>query len=103
MLQNQIKKATELGFGYFYLYADRGANQDFNGCYSWARLGFNASIPQGLHLPDFLRNCEDILDIVSNEEGAKWWKENGIPVNMEFDLSTNSKSMKYFEKYVQNK
>lgn len=100
MLQIQIQKAQELGFSELCLYADGSFNQPLNGYYSWPRLGFNAAIPKGLKLPNELEKCEDILDIMSNETGRIWWKQNGVPANMNFELIENSKSIQAFNKYL---
>lgn len=100
MLRQQVDKAIELGFSSLALYADGGYGQELSGYYTWPRLGFNADIPAGLILPNALRNSRDILDIMSTPAGREWWKKNGIPVNMEFNLEDDSKSLRVFRDYL---
>lgn len=100
MLKRQIDKARELNFSSLALYADGGSGKELSGYYTWPRLGFNASIPHGMVLPEFLSDAKDVLDIMYTPEGREWWKKNGIPVNMEFKLDKESKSSKAFDRYL---
>ena len=103
MLKHQIDTARKLNFNSLALFADGGYGEELSGYYIWPRLGFNAQIPQGMVLPDWLQGVQDILDIMSTFEGRKWWKENGIPVSMEFSLDEESKSSKAFNRYLNEK
>ena len=100
MLTQQVEKARELKFSSLALYADGGYGQNLTGYYAWPRLGFNAPIPEGMRLPDFLQGSRDILDIMASPAGREWWQQNGIPASMEFNLDDDSKSLQAFYRYL---
>ena len=100
MLTPQVEKARELKFSSLALYADGGYGQNLTGYYAWPRLGFNAPIPEGMRLPDFLQGSRDILDIMASPAGREWWQQNGIPASMEFNLDDDSKSLQAFYRYL---
>jgi hypothetical protein len=40
---------------------------------------------------------------MAEDEGKAWWKENGMPIDVVFDLKSGSYSLKTLDKYLQKK
>ena len=79
--------------------ASRGG--DANGYYTWARLGYDAPLPQTTRgkLPSPLAKARNVSDLMRSEKGRTWWKENGHTIDMTFDMRDSSPSMKVFRAY----
>lgn len=105
-LREQIRAAKRLNISKIKTFAVGDASHEYyNGYYTWARFGFNADIPPQLRkkLPKHLTSATDIADLMSTKEGRAWWKNNGSDINLTFDLSDNSKSIKIFQQYLLEK
>ena len=91
-----ITQSTKAGKKRIILYADRS---DINhGYYVWARFGFDAEIPeQQKKLMDVKVN--KISDLMKSISGSAWWRKNGFPCTMIFDLDINSQSMQIWNKH----
>lgn len=76
-----------------------------NGYYSWPRLGFDCDLPPKLHdrLPDDLKTCRRLLDVLATSRGREWWRANGITLDCEFDTAPDSRSMRTLRAYVAEK
>lgn len=85
------------------------------GYYVWPRFGYDMSLAddKGIHESDAktyaaarekFPEAKTVLDVMSTPEGRKWWKQNGTDaLNMRFDLSNGSRSMKVFQAYQAEK
>jgi hypothetical protein len=93
-----IKKITTYAAGH------RG-HRNYNGYYTWARLGYNADLYRREMdaLPAHLRGSRDLHDLFSKPGGAEWWREYGDERSMEFSLDGRSKSMRRLLKYLREK
>ena len=71
------------------------------GYYALPRYGFNAVIPREIRskLPKNLRSCRTVLNLFETPMGRHWWQQNGISLEVVFDLSANSPSQKAFAAY----
>lgn len=99
-----------LGIGRVDLLAAGGAsykiqgtwNSGFNGFYTWARFGFNASLHQqtivNLQRNPALADCQDLLEIM--ERNPTWWKDHGAGGEMTFDLRSGSRSWQTLSNYL---
>ncbi len=76
----------------------------YNGYYTWPRLGYNQTIPDAIQqkLPDNLK-ASDLLELFAKPGGPEWWKENGKGLNMEFDLTSGSRSEQALLQYLRQK
>ena len=75
---------------------------NLNGYYTWPRLGFDAEFS-----PDekkAIRNAgfeaEKVSELISTKEGRAWWKKNGFGMNLSFDTSPDSDSVKRLKQYI---
>lgn len=105
ILKMQIQECRNNGFEAIKCYAMRLDEAEYNGYYTWARLGFDAElIPQEQkELEKELGKVETIQDIMKTEKGRQWWKLNGWSFDAKFDLSDNSVSMIAFSEYLKSK
>lgn len=67
-----------------------------NGYYTWPRLGFDKILTDNerSRLPVQFANATNLSDLMETSEGRKWWCENGFTVEVTFDVSLKSRSMK---------
>lgn len=107
-----VKAAQKLGFKKIENYAAGnsaqladGRGQGTNGYYTWPRFGYNAPIPAYLrpYLPNSLQDAHDLRELYNLPGGAKWWRENGNGLNLEFNLAENSDSMQILKDYLETK
>lgn len=124
MLSNQIRASRAAGLAYLETHAARAdadhPNDAMNGYYTWPRLGYDDSI--GSRKVDKLRREEpqlyqllvdnpvgspkanSVLNLMSTEEGRKWWKKHGEDLfDMKFDLTPGSLSMRTNAAYAQSR
>ncbi len=75
--------------------------KQYNGYYTWPRLGYNGAIPADLQadLPKGLKGSKDLHDLMKTKSGRDWWKQHGTDVDVHFDLSKDSASSKIFDAY----
>ena len=105
-LRQQIRLAQSLGIDRLETFAIGDIDDpEHNGYYTWARLGFNADIPDSIRakLPENLKQVEDIADLMLSTEGRSFWKQNGSDVALKFDLASGSKSIKILKTYLWEK
>ncbi|QMT30500.1 hypothetical protein [Alysiella filiformis] len=100
----QVNAAFRLGFSKIKLEAAGDCrDEQYNGYYTWARLGFTMPLSDDFRLPDNALHAKEVADLMQNENHIAWWKENGQGGEMEFDLHKNSKSFKVLEYYLESK
>lgn len=77
----------------------------FNGYHSWPRMGFDAKLTDADYesLPESLRHCLSILDVLQTEEGIEWWKQPARNREMVFDLDKSSRSWLVLKNYMDEK
>jgi SPP1 gp7 family putative phage head morphogenesis protein len=111
VLAHQIRKAQELGFNRIEAKAARSAIA--NGYHTWARIGFDTPLDEmrlqrirrkyldvnGEALPE-VQTLQDVLELPN---GTAVWREVGSTINMTFDLTKDSRSMRILERYLQEK
>lgn len=105
---NQIKQFQKLGIKILSTHAAKGDN--FNGYYTWARLGYTIEKyeEQRNHLINLLKNDLDpelnkvnnLETLMSTEKGRKWWKEWGFEFHGSFNLEEGSYSMNTINNYM---
>lgn len=105
IFRTQVETARELGVDRIKTYAWRDAETKANGYYTWPRFGYDAPIPRGMTglLPESLGTARRVSDLMRTQAGRDWWKENGVSLEMEFDLREGSRSMMLFEAYVRQR
>jgi len=101
-LAMQVREAKSLGFSGLSLFGDGSPNGELNGYYTWARLGFDATLSphQQRQLPATLYGAKKLSDLMASKAGQDWWRQNGIPTEMDFDLTDDSPSMTILSKYL---
>jgi len=102
-----IRQAKELGFRAVTLFAAGNAISRgmFFGYHVWPTLGFDAPLPGHIlsKLPNELRGCMRLSDLMRTSDGIKWWYDNGVGLALEFALEDNSVSWELLSKYVEAK
>lgn len=106
IFSKQVEEASKLGFNRIEVRAVR--DEDFNGYYTWARLGVDTPVnnlrPQvRSQVEKEFPDASYLSDIMSSDRGRSWWKENGSTFDGHFDLSSSSTSKKVLQEYVQAK
>lgn len=100
LFARQVAAASALGFDHIEAGADRGAGK--NGYYTLPRWGYDGEIPdaQRAKLPPELADAKTLLDLMATPEGREWWKKNGVPVEVKFDLRPGSRSQQVLAAYL---
>jgi hypothetical protein len=86
--------------------ADRESSEAMNGYYTWPRLGYDGEIPEQYRdkLPGDLKKQmggqTNIATLMATPAGREWWKANGGPLDLSFDLSEGSPSMRLLASYA---
>jgi len=111
IFSNQVKNFKEKEYSKLLTYAARGEN--YNGYYTWARLGYDFSeeggkenfkyIVKELSKDKRINEVKSLPELMSFPEGREFWKKNGFAFYGEFDLSDGSENMKVLNKYIQEK
>jgi hypothetical protein len=103
VLARQVRAARSLGIRRISLNA--GAGGDENGYYTWARLGFNGELDNGVRarLPPHLADVKDLNELMERPDGPAWWKEHGGSTSMSFDLDPQSESSRRHDRYVRER
>ncbi len=101
VLQRQLLAAKALGI--LRTIAMAGRNPDENGYYTWPRYGFDGPLPGEIRrrLPPGLGHARTVLDLIQSEPGRQWWKANGGPLYVSFDLADGSRSWAIFRQYAE--
>jgi GNAT superfamily N-acetyltransferase len=87
------------------------AGSPYNGYYTWPRLGYvgpleefyQDDIKQGIadgELPKKWAKYTTLQELMSTPEGREWWKDNGSTINLSFDLTPGSLSLKILKAYL---
>jgi len=98
ILFNQILSGSKYGISCITAKAIRSV--DMNGYYTWARYGFNGIIPTSNIL--FIK-FKSVSHLMSTSEGRKLWRFLGTTFEAKFDLHRDSKSIKMFHKYMEER
>lgn len=100
-----IRQAKELGFRYVTLFAAGSAAHRgmFFGYHVWPTLGFDAPLPSKIvgKLPQQLQGCVFLSDLMGTDEGADWWYDNGVEIELSFGLEDDSVSWKLLNEYAE--
>ena len=101
----QVEHAGKLGVKRISCLAGADQPPENNGYYTWPALGFDAEIPAGLaaKLPEKLAGAKRLSELFASREGADWWLEHGITMEMRFDMDENSVSRKRLADYLASK
>lgn len=103
---NLVKGAQENGYEKIQLVAAGDIDSANNGYYTWARFGFDGDLSRSMKKyasKELGTEVQTVQDIMRAPKGAEWWKQHGSAVEMEFDLSKDSESMKIWKKYIQSR
>lgn len=103
--------AARLGFGRIVVEtalkgtAGFGAGKNFNGHYTWVRLGLNAPLPHVWRddQPFPFSSCEMATEVLVTERGRRHWLERGIALQLTFDLKRSSDSWQTLWGYLRDK
>ena len=103
-LLRQVEAGQALGVAYLTTFAAGTAlKEDWNGFYTWARYGFNAALPEDRQraLPPALSGCQTLNELMLYG-GAEWWRIEGVPLEMRFDLHPDSSMMRVLQHYLES-
>lgn len=110
----QVDNAAEEGFDYIITQAagDYGTRSNFNGYYTWPRLGYNESLKSirrnNRRLADSIEemfpNAKSVRDVMATKAGRDWWLFNGSDLeDAVFDLREGSWSRYILDAYLDSK
>lgn len=108
-LLRQVKALRKAGFEKIELTASKMQDPDFNGYYTWPRLGFDGAInsmaiqtkaQEDLNIPR-PNKVSEIMQL--GKRGADWWKANGHTILADFDLNPKSLSSRVLAAYQKEK
>lgn len=104
-LATQVDTAVRLGFKEIHTNCAGNKGSDYNGYYTWARLGYDGPIPDEFRprLPAEYRQAKTIHQLFAMRGGPEAWKEHGGDWDGEFDLSGGSHSRAILRAYCQKK
>lgn len=76
-----------------------------NGAYTFARLGFDRELQKELvaMLPESLEERRTVIDLVQDDAGTAFWRENARGGPMTFDLRAHSRSWTTLQGYLRAK
>jgi len=98
LFASQIRAAVSLGVDRIEALCFRSGN--YNGYYTWARLGYDAPLDAEQRRAT---GCESIAELMQTAEGRAWWKTHGDSFDGVFDLSPGSRSRKVLSAYLREK
>jgi hypothetical protein len=103
VFSRQVDQARSLGIERIETVAGRYACE--NGYYTWPRYGFDGRLAPNIRqrLPRWLCCADTVLDLMASAPGRLWWKANGVPLRVTFDLSRRSRSWQVFERYLRQR
>jgi HK97 family phage portal protein len=106
-MTDSVTSATKSGVAKVVLnaagHSSKGSSQTFRGYTIWPRMGFDAPIPYHLRseLPPTLASSRTLLDLHKTPEGTRWWRDNGVSVDVQLDLTKlDSPQMQVFNRFV---
>src|SRR5579859_6649523 len=100
---DEVQHASDLGVDEIHTYAaGRYGDPDWNGYYTWPRLGYDAKITDLYtgELPKEFASSTYLSDLMATREGREWWKLHGVGGNMLFDLDPESDSRRVLATYM---
>lgn len=103
---SQVEALQKVGATKIYTHAaGKFGDKDFNGYYTWPSLGYDCKLDlkRRKDVPDAMRRIKSVQELFSLPGGREWWKANGRPKDMEFDLRTGSKSLQVLEATLRRK
>lgn len=111
LIAQQAAMAERLGISYLTLEAariDPMGGPQYNGYYTWARLGFDGSFKRALRYPlkdrpAHLAKAKTVQQLMMCSGGAEWWKANGVNFKAKFEVRVGSVSRQVLEGYLQEK
>jgi hypothetical protein len=119
MLGRQVENATKWGFTSIDTVAGgfgsgttgkRTKEGNYNGYYTWPRLGYDGRIPSEIvdRLPPAIRaNAEaagyKLSGIMSTKGGRDWWMGHGTELKVKFDLTPGSYSQDTLNSYLKHR
>ena len=103
IFSRQVENAGLLGVDRIETTAGRRGGE--NGYYTWPRFGFDAPLPRKImaNLPLGLEHARTVLDLMEDEKGRLWWKEQGVTIKVVFDLAERSRCRAVFRKYLRGR
>lgn len=110
IFNNQVKSLKKAGFNEITTQAAGSKNSEYNGYYTWARLGFEPENKQ-LGVDSFnefaknngLSKVNSFNEIMSTSKGREYWKNNGNEFIGKFSLKNNSYSLNTLNSYINEK
>lgn len=97
-----LHAAAELGVDKVRTKAIGARDQPCKGYYVWPTLGFDADIPQAKirDLPVRFSGARRLSELVVEAGGRAWWYDNGLDIEVEFDLHPESTSWAILKAYM---
>jgi hypothetical protein len=113
ILAQTVANAIKMGFNKLTCEAERNDTDGYVGYKVWPKMGYDGPLPTWVmeDLPDRIKKDFEaleitkptLLDLYELEDGPEWWEDNGATIDLEFDLSPNSRSLHVFYNYLKNK
>ena len=105
LFYDQVQEARKHRINRIRLLAHRDDSAGDVGYRVWPKLGFNGAIPKELQseVQAQFPGVKTLAGLLRSKQGRKWWDENGVPVQLEFDSRPNSRSMKRLRKYIKQR
>lgn len=75
------------------------SGNEYNGYWTWARMGFTGPIPDRLSIQAqllFGRSVKNVEQLMATKERRDWWRKNGTTWDASFDFHDGSYSMREF-------
>jgi hypothetical protein len=80
------------------------------GYYVWPSYGYDGPLSaqtkkalRNAEIPARLKAAKKISQLMADDQGKAWWKEEGMPIDVMFDLKSESYSLKTLDRYLQKK
>lgn len=74
---------------------------DKNGYITWPVFGYDGKIPDRIReaMPERLRAFATIQDLLGDDEGADWWRDEGKTIALTFDLTEGRDNRRWWNQY----
>lgn len=105
----QVQNCAKAGFSYMTTDAVGKAGSDYNGYYTWPRLGYDLSIDELGQREEELANdikknfpeTTSVMELMATPQGRDYWKKNGRSLrNARFDLTEGSVNRQVLDAYM---
>lgn len=100
IFSEQVQAMSSAGVSRIECAAVRDEDEGLNGYYTWARLGYDGSIPEEASLSEKFRSAKTVQELMAMPGGQEEWKENGATFNGTFSLEKGSRSMEILDAYI---